>query len=188
MAGFSKRNLERKNNAEAAKINKWLKQGPKVILQSAVTRTHSALMQSEGMGGRMMHDSSNAAYNWRVSVDGTIPSMLWAKGRSPVGNEGDQRTRSGSSMEIMRVVSKRLVEDSKRLNRAIWGTANINQVSLINPVKGYYAINANLDEAVMGNFWMKFANEAAESAFDSWMSAGPKVDWSKQSLPMFGGG
>lgn len=188
MAGFRHRDVERKNNAETAKIAKWLKQGPKVILQAAVTRAHSAVMQSEGMGGRMMHDSSNAAYNWRISVDGSVPGMIWAKGRSPVGNEGDQRTRTGNSFDIMRVVSKRIVEDSKRLNRAIWGSASISKVSLINPVKGYYAINANLDDVVMGNFWMKYADDAANEAYASWMAAGPKVDWSKQSLPMFGGG
>lgn len=188
MTGFSKRDIERRNNAEAAKINRWLKQGPKVILQAAVTRTHSAVMQSEGMGGRMMHDSSNAAYNWRVSINGSVPGMLWAKGRSPIGNEGDQRTRSGNSFDIMRVVSKRLVEDAKTLNRAVWGGIGLTKVSLVNPVNGYYAINANLDDAVMGGFWVQYANDAAESAFDSWMAAGPNVDWSKQSLPMFGGG
>lgn len=184
---FNSREIERNNNAELNRITSWLKQGPKVILQAAVTGAHSAVMQSDNMGGRMMHDSSNAAYNWRVSIDGSMQSMINAKGRSPVGDEGDKRTLSGNSMDIMRVISKRLVDDSKTLDRAIWGKTSISKVSLVNPIGGYYAINANLDEASAASLWMQHATRSANSAYESWMKAGPSVDWSKQSLPMFGG-
>ena len=183
---FSTRNLDKVNKEEADKINRWLRQGPKVILQAVVTRTHSTVMQSEDMGGQMMHDSSNAAYNWQISLPGR-PSYINYKGRSPVGNEGAQRTISGNSFDIMRVISKRISDDSKKLDRAIWGKVSISKVALINPIYGDYAANANLDEAVMSAYWKPSALIAAQQAFNSWHSSGPKVDWSTQSLPMFGG-
>lgn len=185
---FNRRELERKNNAELAKISNWLKQGPRVVLQAAVTRAHSSVMQSEHMGGRMMHDTSNAAYNWRVSIDGSMLGIIDAKGRAPVGDEGDQRTRTGNDTDILKVISARLVEDAGKLDRAVWGSAKIVSVSLINPIGGYYAINANLDEASSGRVWKQYATLAASSAFDSWYNAGPKVNWSRHSKPIFGGG
>lgn len=188
MAKFNKRDLERANNKELAKIAGWLKQAPKVVLQAAVTRTHSTVMQSQFMGGKMMHDSSNAAYNWQVSLDGSVGRFIDAKGVSPVGESGDQRTRTGKMSEVASVVAKRLSDDANKLDRAIWGAANIDKVSLVNPISGYYAVNANLDEAYAGHFWKQYATAAAQSAFDSWLSAGPKVDWSRHGKLTFGGG
>lgn len=185
---FNRRALQQKNNKELAKLTNWLSQGPRVCLQAAVTRAHSSVMQSEHMGGAMMHDSSNAAYNWTISFDGSIPSMLNNKGRDPVGNEGDQRTRTTKTSDIARTILKRLTDDADKFDRAVWGAARIEKVSLINPISGYYAINAQLDEAVAGRSWKPQAEMAAQSAFDSWYSGGPDVNWARHAKLTFGGG
>lgn len=184
---FNRRALQQNNKRELEKITNWLSAGPKVCLQAAVTRTHSAVMQSEHMGGAMMHDSSNAAYNWSISFDGGMNSQTNMKGRDPVGDEGDQRTRTSKTSDIMRTILKRLSDDANKFDRAIWGAASIRKVSLVNPIGGYYAINANLDESVAGRNWKPQAEMAAQSAFDSWYSGGPSVNWARHAKLTFGG-
>lgn len=185
---FNRRVLQQKNNKELEKITNWLSQGPKVCLQAAVTRVHSQVMQSEHIGGQMMHDSSNAAYNWRISLDGSIPSQLNSKGKQPVGEEGDQRTRTSKTSDVIKTILKRLTDDANKFDRAIWGAASINKVSLINPIGGYYAINAQLDDAVSGRNWRPQAEMAAQSAFDAWYTGGPNVNWRRHAKTTFGGG
>lgn len=187
MQKFNQRSHESHNNKELAKIANWLKQGPKVCLQAAVTRAHSTVMQSEDIGGAMMHDSSNAAYNWRISVGGSMPSILNEKGKAPVGNEGDQRTRTGKTSDIIKVILKRLTDDANQLDRTIW-SSSISQVSLVNPIGGYYAVNANLDEAVSGHIWRPAAQAAAEDAFSAWFNSGPNVNWRRHAKASFGAG
>ncbi|AHI61264.1 hypothetical protein vBVpaS1601_19 [Vibrio phage vB_VpaS_1601] len=188
MAKFDQRSFDSKNRKELEKMANWLRQGPKVCLQAAVTRAHSTVMQSENLGGAMMHDSSNAAYNWRISVNGSMPPVLFQKGRPPVGNEGDQRTREGKTSDIIRTILKRLTDDANELDRALWGTVTITQVSLVNPIKGYYAINAQLDEAVAGHIWRPSAQMAAEDAFNAWFNGGPNVNWKRHAKTTFGAG
>ncbi len=188
MAKFDQRSHESKNNKELAKIANWLRQGPKVCLQAAVTRAHSTVMQSEHVGGAMMHDSSNAAYNWRISLSGSMPSMINQKGVSPVGDEGDQRTREGKTSDIIRTILKRLTDDANEFDRALWSKASISQVSLVNPIGGYYAVNAQLDDAVSGHIWRPAAQMAAEDAFNAWFSSGPTVNWKRHAKTTFGAG
>lgn len=185
---FNRRVLQANNNRELERITNWLSQGPKVCLQAAVTRAQSEVMQSEHIGGQMMHDSSNAAYNWQISLDGSIPSQIDSKGKSPVGNEGDQRTRMAKTSDIIKTVLKRLSDDANKFDRAIWGAASISKVSLVNPIGGYYAINAQLDEAVAGRFWRPQVDMAVRSAFDAWYTGGPDVNWRRHAKVTFGGG
>lgn len=187
MKKFNRKDHERNNNAELAKITEWLKAGPRVVLQAAVTRAHSAVMQSEHMGGSMIHDSSNAAYNWRISFGG-MPGVLMQKGKDPVGLEGDNRTGEGKTSDIMRVILKRLSDDANKFDRAVWGAARIEKVSLVNPVGGRYAMFAQLDEATSERTWRTQAEMAARSAFDTWFSGGPGVNWSRHSRTTFGAG
>lgn len=188
MGKFDQRIFESKNNKELAKVSEWLRQGPKVCLQAAVTRAHSTVMQSENIGGAMMHDSSNAAYNWRISISGSMPPVLNRKGTPPVGDEGDQRTRSGKTSDIIRTILKRLTDDANELDRALWGKVSISKVSLVNPIGGYYAVNAQLDDAVAGHIWRPAAQLAAEDAFNAWFSSGPNVNWRRHAKTTFGAG
>lgn len=185
---FNRRALQQNNQRELDRITNWLSSGPKVCLQAAVTRAHSEVMQSEHIGGQMMHDSSNAAYNWRISLDGSIPSQLSHKGKDPVGEEGDQRTRTAKTSDIIKTILKRLSDDANQFDRAIWGAASISKVSLVNPIGGYYAINAQLDDAVAGRHWRPQVEMAVQSAFDAWYSGGPEVNWRRHAKTTFGGG
>lgn len=184
---FNSRVLQQNNKRELDKITSWLSSGPKVCLQAAVTRAHSEVMQSEHIGGQMMHDSSNAAYNWRISLGGSMPNQINHKGKSPVGNEGDQRTRNAKTSDIIKTILKRLSNDANQFDRAIWGVASITKVSLVNPIGGYYAINAQLDEAVSGRSWRPQVQRAVQSAFDSWYAGGPSVNWRRHAKTTFGG-
>lgn len=185
MAKFNASALAKQNEKELERITNWLKQGPKAVMQAAVTRTHSTVMQSSHLGGKMVHDSSNAAYNWRVSL-GSMPGVLMSKGGSPVGNEGDHRTAEGKTDEVISTIMQRLSKDAANLDKAIWGYAKIGKVSLVNPIGGKYAIFAQLDDAVAGAYWQTVATEAAQSAFNNWLNSGPSVNWARHSKATYG--
>ncbi len=185
MSKFNARELAKKNDKEFERIAGWLKQGPKVVMQAAVTRAHSTVMQSQHLGGKMIHDSSNAAYNWRISL-GAMPGVLMSKGTPPVGNEGDHRTAEGKTDQIISTIMARLSKDAANLDKAIWGYAKIGKVSLVNPIGGKYAIFAQLDDAIAGGYWQTVAMSAAESAFNNWMESGPSVNWARHSKATYG--
>lgn len=175
---FSKAGLTAANTKEVNLLAGWLRQAPRIGLQAAVLRAHATVMQSEHMGGAMMHDSSNAAYNWRISVNGQVPSGNY-RGVTPVGKRNDKRTQNGMTAEVMAVISSRLSEDSSKLDQAIWARTGASHVSLVNHISGYYAKNAHLDLAAKVQYWGQVAESAAEMALRSWEKGGPGVDWSR---------
>lgn len=157
-------------------IAAWLRQAPKVALQAAVLRAHSEVMQSAHLNGSMIHDSSNAAFNWRVVVGGSATETNY-KGIAPVGESGDSRTANSDTGSIIATITTRLHQDASLLDQAIWGGMKSSNVKLVNPIRGYYAENARLNEA--SSSWQAQAEGAADSALNRWQAAGPKVDWSR---------
>lgn len=186
MQKFDRKALERNNLDEFKRIAVWLSQGPKVVIQASVTAALSQVMRDSNLGGEMWHDSSNAAYNWRIrSGSSGQGSYKDYKGQAPVGSFQSYRSLNGDVGAIAGMISQRLVEDAQRLDRTVWAN-NQNKpvsVSIVNPIYGQYAVNANLSEAARS--WDTEAESAAQKAFDAWMSGGPTINWARHNT--FGG-
>lgn len=178
MAKFDRAKLKSANDKEFEKISGWLSQAPKVGLQAAVVRAHSEVMQSSHLYGQMVHDSSNAAFNWRIVVGGSA-TQTYYKGVTPVGNSWDKRTENSDTAAIIAAITERLHQDASLLDQTIWGGMKTTNVRLVNPIGGLYAENARLNEAASS--WHSAATKAAEDALKRWEAAGPSTDWSRFS-------
>jgi hypothetical protein len=171
------------NDLEFNKLAKWLAQAPKVVLHSAVMSAHHVVMQSTGDGGSMVHDTSNAAYNWRVTVAGSPATFIEYFGTSPVGTKGDARTANQNWGAITSAIMARLRDDAKTLDRAVWGSVITPKISLTNPISSQpskYQEHSRVADAVRNPAVQLSAEAAGRSAFTRWEHSGPNVDWSNQ--------
>lgn len=190
MIAFDQKRLERNNRREFNRLATWLSQGPKVVIQAMAVEALASVMRSYSSGGKLVHDTSNAAFNWQVTLGGSV-SYKEFRGESPVAAFDDYRGRFRSSMKkealINSVISTRLESSVSIIDKGVWAFKSNRPVSIhiVNPIYGTYAKNARLQEA--SEAWKDTALLAGQRAFAMWLKGGPDIDWSKASVAVFGG-
>lgn len=124
-------------------------------------------------GTKMVHGSSNAAWNWQVSINGSQKRFVNDKNRYPIGDHYDTRS-SENDPAMYEVIDERKARDiGKNLYNALFSNLNkpIPKVSLYNPIPaGYYADNANVKAAE--SMLTSYAQHGGYKA-QTWLNIGP---------------
>jgi hypothetical protein len=146
-------NVVEHNNAELEKFTDFLNLMPKTVLIYAVSYALHEAMEpatSQMDANLGMHDSSNAAYNWRISYSGSKkPLVLWNK-KTVVGAKGEKRSINSRSeahqvqetrwgMELNKVYQKNF---GVGLNKKVANLILYNSIDELNI--GAYTANANI--------------------------------------------
>lgn len=174
------------NKQELAKFKKYLNLMPKVVLIYAVDNAlvmamEPALEPFDATKG--MHDSSNAAYNWRVSYSGAKkPLVLWNKGHQVVGNKYEQRSLYDIHAAYATQLTREGMEISKVYNKNFSGTGadrKAASLELYNSIDELGIANYTRNANIRGIFSaiVNHANEGATigySILKTTMSSGVK--------------
>lgn len=140
------------NLREAAKFKNFFRLMPKVITIYAADAALTSVMQpasdnfrrgkGSSPGDKMVHSSSNAAWNWRVSLgseDGPLYEKSSAIDGSLIGKSREERSANtyNSHYMIAAVIEERRIKDvNKKLFSALFSKPNspIPNVSLYNNI------------------------------------------------------
>ncbi len=152
----------RHNQSEAKKFRHYLRAIPKVVVLYAADAAITAAMypqrnnysvNEDPKGNKMVHDTSNAAWNWRIGLDGNDAPPIYKRsygGEEPLGQMFGKRGLLGVAVvdvrrerDINRKLYKRLFSDPM---------GKLPQVSLYNNLEDLhfgaeYVRRANLNPA-----------------------------------------
>lgn len=124
----SQREVYLKNLATVKEYRTFLRMMPKVVMAFAVEAAISSAMEYDTAnytpaggktgkepktfvgGNKMPHDSSNAAFNWRISFNGA-QAPLNDKGKEPVGEAFEKRSGTSSIARMEATIYTRLQMD-----------------------------------------------------------------------------
>ena len=160
------------NTLEAKKFRDYLDMLVKYVTFKVVNDTLVDLMMpNEGnywnlgspTGNKVVHGSSNAAFNWRVSVGGAIKPYEDWKGRYPVGDAYDKRSSESKGDAYDTIDVRREKDINNGLKKAIFAKGSkVQTVTISNALKhSRYISNANLEAAA--NHAGAYANSSLKS-------------------------
>lgn len=136
------------NIKEAAKFREFLRLIPKVMViyaaDSAITRavmpdTKNYTIGSPVTGNLMPHDTSNAAWNWRIGLDGAMDKPLYEKGKFPIGEKFDQHSTNNMPLARQIGIDRRVLDINKKLYNKLFSgnnakSAKTPKISLYNNI------------------------------------------------------
>ena len=189
----------RKNNKEEVlRFKEYLELMPKVATIYAADAAMAVVVSPatgngrRAEGHRTVHDSSNAAWNWRVSINGAKLPATDTKGKSPVGSAGDKRSTNNMSAAQEVVKLRRKIDINDKLYKHLFtGKEDLKSidVSIYNNINRHsvYAYNASLQLAAESDELksnMHSAQSAAKAVLNEHMRSGKDQGPATQGLRM----
>lgn len=165
------------NRKVATAFKTYIRLMPKVVALYAADAALAGVMRPAGRnfplaengratvsGSLMPHNSSNAAWNWRITFEGE-DSPIYDKGKSPVGDSYEYRSNLNMP-EMYGVISRRRELD---VNRKLYGKL----FSSVNAPMPKFKIYNNIDKLGFGQTYVERSNvEAASAELKSYATGG----------------